>query len=369
MNHKPQETGSSNLSIFSVFRKWLDTHLADEEAILMVILIATGLWIVVTLDYVFAPLITSLIFAYLLQGLVVRLQRLGLGHLPAVIVVFTGFVLVSVAVLWIMLPLMWEQLRILATELPRMANKAHHVILDLPVKYPELISQIQFDLLLHQLAPKIAAFGEAILSYSIASVPGVLALMGYAILVPLLVFFLLKDKDQLMASIERLLPRHRPVMIQVWQEMNEQIANYVRGKVIQILIVMAATTALFQWMGLHYSILLGILVGFSVIIPYVGLVMVTIPVTLVAYLQWGFTPDFFWLMIAYLLVQAVDGSIVVPILFSEAVALHPVVIIMSVLLFGGLWGFWGVFFAIPLATLIKAVMRAWPSADNTLFHR
>jgi putative permease len=64
-------------------------------------------------------------------------------------------------------------------------------------------------------------------------------------------------------------------------------------------------------------------------------------------------------------VQAIDGLIVVPILFSEAVKLHPIVIILSVLLFGGIWGFWGVFFAIPLATLIKAVMRAWPSNDHS----
>jgi len=126
---------------------------------------------------------------------------------------------------------------------------------------------------------------------------------------------------------------------------------------------MAATTVVFQVMGLKYSILLGVLVGLSVIIPYAGFVMATIPVIMVAYFQWGLTSDFAWLMVIYILVQALDGAIVVPILFSEAVKLHPIVIILAVLLFGGLWGFWGVFFAIPLATLIKAVMRAWPSND------
>ncbi|WP_354624787.1 AI-2E family transporter [Psychromonas sp. MME2] len=76
------------------------------------------------------------------------------------------------------------------------------------------------------------------------------------------------------------------------------------------------------------------------------------------------TADFIYLMVAYGLIQVIDGNLIVPILFSEAVNLHPVVIIMSVLVFGGLWGFWGVFFAIPLATLVKAVLNAWPTQEH-----
>ncbi|MNT53842.1 hypothetical protein D3C72_1909530 [compost metagenome] len=70
-------------------------------------------------------------------------------------------------------------------------------------------------------------------------------------------------------------------------------------------------------------------------------------------------------MVAYLVIQALDGNLLVPLLFSEAVNLHPVAIIIAVLVFGGLWGFWGVFFAIPLATLVKAVLNAWPKRDET----
>jgi putative permease len=67
-------------------------------------------------------------------------------------------------------------------------------------------------------------------------------------------------------------------------------------------------------------------------------------------------------MVVYTVIQTLDGNVLVPLLFSEAVNLHPVAIICAVLLFGGLWGFWGVFFAIPLATLFKAVLDAWPKA-------
>ncbi len=64
--------------------------------------------------------------------------------------------------------------------------------------------------------------------------------------------------------------------------------------------------------------------------------------------------------IVYLVLQALDGNVLVPLLFSEVVKLHPIAIILAILVFGGLWGFWGVFFAIPLATLAHAVIRAWP---------
>jgi putative permease len=76
--------------------------------------------------------------------------------------------------------------------------------------------------------------------------------------------------------------------------------------------------------------------------------------------QFGWSWDFGWVMLAYGVIQALDGNVLVPVLFSEAVDLHPVAIIVAVLAFGGIWGFWGVFFAIPLASLIKAVLTAWP---------
>ena len=109
--------------------------------------------------------------------------------------------------------------------------------------------------------------------------------------------------------------------------------------------------------------LLGLLVGFSVIVPYIGATLVTIPVVVVAYAQFGVTPDFLWVFGAYAVIQVLDGNVLVPLLFSEAVNLHPVAIVIAVLFFGGLWGLWGVFFAIPLATLVNAILSAWPSSE------
>jgi len=159
------------------------------------------------------------------------------------------------------------------------------------------------------------------------------------------------------------LPQERALAARVWIEMNQQIANYIRGKMTEIIIVGVITYIVFALMGLHYAMLLGALVGLSVVIPYIGAAAVTLPVAAIAYYQWGFEPQFGYLLLAYGVIQALDGNLVVPWLFSEAVNLHPVAIIIAVLVFGGIWGIWGVFFAIPLATLVKAVLNAWPRSE------
>ena len=178
---------------------------------------------------------------------------------------------------------------------------------------------------------------------------------------PLMVFFFMKDKTAIVTWVKHFLPDDRRLAGQVWADVDMQIGNYVRGKFIEIVIVWVVTYVTFALMGLQFSMLLGVLVGLSVVIPYVGAVTVTFPVAVIAYFQWGFTSDFAYIMIAYAIIQALDGNVLVPLLFSEVVNLHPIAIITAVLVFGGLWGFWGVFFAIPLATLVQAVLKAWPS--------
>jgi len=184
----------------------------------------------------------------------------------------------------------------------------------------------------------------------------------YVVLVPLLVFFMVRDKDRIMEWFAGFLPHERQLTSDVWQEVDGQLGNYVRGKFWEILIVGSVTYLVFALMGLQYALLLAVLTGLSVLIPYIGAAAVTVPVALVALFQWGLAADFYYVVLAYAVIQALDGNLLAPLLFSEVVNLHPVAIIVAILFFGGIWGFWGVFFAIPLATLINAVVRAWPGA-------
>lgn len=349
--------------MWKVLGSWVDRYFGEEEAVLLALLLAVALVVVATMGEIMAPFVAALIFAFLLQGGVNRLERLKVPRLVAVTLVFLMFIGAFLAILIVLLPLIGRQAANLAGEVPAMVKHWQEVLLLLPDQYPHLISEDQLQELLGQASREVAGMAERLVSFSFSTFPSVVAMMVYLVLVPLLVFFMLKDKDELMSLLSSLLPHQRPVMWKIWHEMDIQMANYVRGKAIEILLVGFVSYAAFLILGLNYAALLALLVGLSVVIPYIGAVVVTIPVTVVAYFQWGWGGELFWLVMIYGIIQGLDGNVLVPLLFSEAVNLHPIVIILAVLVFGGLWGFWGVFFAIPLATLVKALYNAWPRTD------
>jgi putative permease len=140
---------------------------------------------------------------------------------------------------------------------------------------------------------------------------------------------------------------------------DQQIGNYVRGKFWEILIVWSVSFVTFTILRLQFAMLISLFVGLSVLIPYIGAVAMTIPVASIAYFQWGLSSQFAYAVAAYVVIQILDGNVLVALLFSEAVSIHPVAIIAAILVFGGTFGFWGVFFAIPLATLVHAIVKAW----------
>ncbi|WP_421344240.1 AI-2E family transporter [Aeromonas veronii] len=350
--------------MLEVLKRWYQTRFSDPDAVTLFLLLVFCFTIIWLFGDLLAPLLVALVMAYLLEWPVARLQKAGLSRTLATNVILILFIAVAVASLLGLIPTLVSQGINLAKEAPAMLTHAQDYVRTLPDKYPELIDVSLVETVIDNIRQRILSGGEHLVSASLSSLVNVVAIMIYLILVPLMVFFMLKDKRVLMGSLRRFLPRNRTLVNRVWVEMNNQIINYIRGKVIEILIVGIATYVPFALMGLRYSVLLAVAVGFSVLIPYIGAAVVTVPVAMVALFQWGLTPEFAWLMVAYLVIQALDGNLLVPVLFSEAVNLHPVAIIIAVLVFGGLWGFWGVFFAIPLATLVKAVINAWPKREE-----
>lgn len=352
--------------MLNVLRGWIHRYFSDEEAVVLAVLLAVAFAAVLTFGDMLAPVIAGLVLAFLMQGLVGALERIRIPHLVAVWLVFLMFVgLLTVFILFLG-PLVWQQLLTLFNELPRMLVEWQSLLLLLPERYPQLLTEEQVLRGIDFIRGEIGRYGQVVLTSSLSSLPLLLSLMIYLILVPILVFFFLKDRQQISGWLSGYLPRERALITQVSQEMNVQIANYIRGKAIEILICGVVSYAVFVALELNYAALLALLVGISVVVPYIGATVVTIPIALIGLFQWGLGDQFIYLMVAYAIIQALDGNVLVPLLFSEAVNLHPVVIICSVLLFGGLWGFWGVFFAIPLATLFKAVLYAWPRRSPTV---
>ena len=327
------------------------------------VVLLIGFAVIVGLGKWLAPLFAGLVIAYLLEAIVGALQRLGVGRLPAVILVFLGFMALMLYLLLGFVPKISRQLTQLVHQFPNYLTQGQDLLKQLPEKYPQLFSEEQLQALMGTLGQEMANTGQLLLTWSLSSVAVVFGLVIFMVLVPVLVFFFLKDKELMISWVVGFLPRERSLVTRVWAEAELQIANYVRGKVTEIFIVGSVTYVTFILFGLQYSALLATLVGISVLIPYIGAAVVTLPIALVAYFQYGWGWEFGQVLIAYGVIQALDGNVLVPLLFSEAVNLHPVAIILAILVFGGLWGFWGIFFAIPLATLVQAILQAWPHGE------
>ncbi len=347
----------------NVISKWIKKYFSDPEGVILGILLLVGLAVVVFMGNMLAPVLAAVVIAYLLEGLVSGLESHRVSRLPAVLIVFVPFMVFVILILLGLLPLLSSQVSQLVGQLPQMIAGGKESLLHLPEMYPKFITEVQVEELIATITAGVKTLGQNVLSLSLASITGLFTLLVYLILVPVLVFFFLKDKTKLVGWLKTSLPRERTLITRVWVEMNQQIGNYVRGKFAEIIIVGIVSYLVFAVMGLNFAMLLGALVGLSVIIPYIGAAAVTLPVALIGYFQWGWSSDLAYILAAYAVIQALDGNVLVPWLFSEAVNLHPIAIIVAVLVFGGTWGFWGVFFAIPLATLVKAVINAWPRSE------
>jgi len=342
--------------INNLFRKIF----SNEETLVFALLLTVAFFILFFLGNILTPFLISIIFAYLLVGMQRRLEDYGLNSTIALTLTFSFFLLLGIALMIWLGPLVYQQLQSLILEIPKWVNSFMIFVQNIPEKYPDLVSSDQITTFLQSLSGQITAISQDFLKASITGIQNTVTIAINLILLPILVFFLLFDRESIISGFLSILPRERAMLQKVWLEMDGQLSNYARGKAIEIVIVGSAAAIIFMFFGLQYIALLSVLVGFSVLIPFLGAFIITLPVAAVGLLQFGLTFDFWLLMGAYLILQILDGNLLVPILFSDAVKLHPVVIMLAVFVFGGMFGFWGVFFAIPIATLIKAIWNSWP---------
>ena len=341
------------------FQCWAKRYFSDPQMIILGFLLLVGGLLIYFLGNILAPILAGIVIAYLLDGTADRLKRYGVPKSLSMILVFLFFMAGLLLLALALLPIIWAQIAQLLAELPSMIAAGQKVLMRLPESYPEFISEAEIRRLLDFVNRELTRLGQHILSVSIASVKGLITLGVYLVIVPLLVFFFLKDKEKILAWIAGFLPEERGLATEVWVEVNQQIGNYIRGKIWEILIVWAATYAVFSWLGLHFAMLLALFTGLSVLLPYVGVIAMFFPVVSIAYFQFGWGPEFTGVVLAYAIIQALDGNLLAPLLLAGVVNIHPVAIITAVMLFGGLWGFWGLVFAVPLATLVHSVLKVW----------
>ena len=194
--------------MLEMMMQWYRRRFSDPEAIALLVILVAGFGIIFFFSGLLAPLLVAIVLAYLLEWPTVRLQSIGCSRRWATSIVLVVFVGILLLMAFVVLPIAWQQGIYLIRDMPGMLNK-------------------------------LSDFAAT-----------------------LMVFFLLKDKEQMLSAVRRVLPRNRGLAGQVWKEMNQQITNYIRGKVLEMIVVGIATWLGFLLFGLNYSLLLAVLVGF-----------------------------------------------------------------------------------------------------------
>lgn len=247
----------------------------------------------------------------------------------------------------------------------RVAHELNEVFNNLPEPMPSMLTIATLEEYVSRI--RVAAtnkIADLMRTQLMPSVVNAFTWLVYAIIVPIFTFLMLYNKRQLQKrALTFILPNNQQLMRQFWPSMQAQISGYIRGKILHIIIIAAANSVAFMLMGMNYALLLGVGVGLSVVIPYVGAVVIAVPVVMVAVFQFGFSPELLWVLVIYTVIQLLDSNILTPMLFSKAMNLDAFSILSAILIFGNLWGFWGVFFAIPLATFVKTLITGWPNND------
>lgn len=335
---------------------WWEKQFDDTEFVILISSLLVIFGLLHFMGHILAPLFIAIALAYVLEGVIGILEQLHLPRWAATSIVGIIIICLILFSFLLIIPLLAEQISQLIKQTPDFIKNLQMTV-DKVQNYASWITPEYLQKAIEDTAQKLQQWAGQLLSLSLTSIPAVLTLSIYIVLVPVLVFFLLKDKDDLLAWSQRFIPKENTLLKKVWSELDTQIGNYIRGKFWETFIVGFVTWLGFLAFDHPYALLLGAITGISVWIPFVGAALVTIPVVLLSFYQWGLTDITLYALITYFVIQVLDGNLLVPLLFSGMVNLHPIAIVVGILFFGSIWGIVGVFIAIPMAALVQSVLN------------
>jgi predicted PurR-regulated permease PerM len=310
---------------------------------------------------ILAPFLFAAILAYILDPIVERLtNRVFPRTLAVLLVMFIVFTL-FVALLLIVLPLLYKETRLLMEKLPAFLDWTNlHAAPWLKQKFDV---DMQFDVqTVKQMARDAFAGNEDLVKRLLGSLGvGGLALIGFIVnlvLVPVVLFFLLRDWNKLLASVESLIPlRARPTVLQMAREVDAVLAEYLRGEVLVILIMSTYYVVALSLARLEFALPIGIITGLAVIVPFVGITIGVFLATAAALLQFDNLTGLLWVWLAIGIGQALEGMAVTPLIVGNRIGLHPVAVIFALLAFGQVFGFFGVLLALPASAVVLVGLR------------
>lgn len=338
----------------------INNLLKNQQFMFLATVISAGfisLWVVGDLS---TPILASIVLALLFRPMQVYFIKIGIPERLSVFITFLIVVILALVFFLIFIPLFINEATRYWNELPSLVVISEP-LLDLLGQFNAPIESIEGA---QSFLSEIAGYASDAVSFTISRLQDTANLLLTIILVPIFLFFWLWDTDTLSSGFSKLVPKKRKFLIRVWNETNTNFQSYFKAKFVEVFVVAISGSLMFWALGLNSPVLLGVSFGLSQLIPFFGPVFMTFPVLIVSLAQFGLDPYVIVILLFYGLLQNIDGNIFLPFLMSGVVKLPAVVVLLSVFLFGAIFGIWGVFFAVPIASFIKSLMDNWKYIDS-----
>lgn len=324
------------------------------------LLVALSLYL---LHGILSPFLVGILLAYLADPLVDRLERAGLSRTAGVVVVFTLFSLILLAMLLVLIPMLARQLVRLYELTPQMLDWLQHVALPwVQLKLGLADGFWKFDKVKAAVSAHMGQTTDIVgmvLSQATASGLALLGWLANLVLIPVVGFYLLRDWDLMMARLRSLLPRQREEqVVGLAGECHEVLGAFVRGQLLVMLALGVIYAAGLMLVGLELGLLIGLLAGLAAIVPYMGFIIGIGAAMIAGLFQFG--GDIYPLLgiaAVFMIGQMLEGMVLTPLLVGDRIGLHPVAVIFAILAGGELFGFTGVLLALPAAAVIMVLLR------------
>lgn len=303
------------------------------------------------------PFIISILFVYLLSPLIDRMEKRGIGRTSAVVILYLSILLLFTIMAIYFFPILSDQIRETKENLPKYISQLKEVAVCSQKYFESHLSIFKGE----EFASKLSSKAEVVLSNLLDSILSFIlnffSLFSLLILVPLITFFLLKDGRRIKKAFIALVPnRYFETSLNLIYKIDIQITNFIRGQLLDVLIVSILYIIGLYLIGLDYYIILGIIMGISILIPYFGPAMGTIPAITVALLS-SQPILIIWIIVVFILVQIIDNALIGPTVVAQSVKLHPLLIVFGVLVGGQLLGIWGMLLTIPIISILKVIIE------------
>ena len=317
-----------------------------------------------SLGRVLAPFVVAAVLAYALTPLVDRLDALGRGRMPRVIAVVIVELLLILAVLGLVLmivPVVAQELPLMREQLPQVFDKLNttlspwlrqlgiHVSLDLGSIKELLLNYLNANYAdaLNSLLPSLRLGGGVALT-----------VIGYLVLIPVALFYLLLDWKEVVAKVLELVPPNaRPGVDSFTTEADQVLGQYLRGQLLVMLTMAVFYSTGLALFGLDLALPIGFFTGLAMFVPYVGFGIGLVLALLAGLLQFASVKALIMVAAVYGTGQVVEGFYLTPRLVGERIGLHPLAVIFALLAFGQLFGFVGVLVALPASAVLFVAIR------------